>query len=284
MHYADDTQLYISVSQPSATTTATLDLLESALFALFSWFSHNGLALNPEKSDAILLGTHGRHRSLSEISTVNIAGSVVPLSDHVQLLGVTLDSTLTFQKHVSLVSQSCFYHIKSFRHIRHLLDNKTAGLIGHSLVSSRLNYANSVLIGAPKSSVLKLQRVQNALARVVLKPVGRVNSSLLLRQLHWLPVTSRIDFKLATLTYNARTTGSPTYLSSLLQSYNPSRTLRSSDKLLLQTIPTKTNFGSRAFRSAAPSIWNSLPLHVRSADSLLSFKRNLKTHYFSLLH
>ena len=103
--YADDTQLFISISQSSA--SSNLHTLESALAVLSHWFSLNYLALNPDKSDAILLGTNQRNRTLSNISHIDVARSTVPLSESIKLLGVTLDKSLTFHKHVNQVSQSC---------------------------------------------------------------------------------------------------------------------------------------------------------------------------------
>ena len=61
-------------------------------------------------------------------------------------------------------------------------------LVGHTLTSSRLDYANSVLYGSPKYSIKTLQRVQNTLARVVLQSDRSIPSASLLQQLHWLPV------------------------------------------------------------------------------------------------
>jgi hypothetical protein len=196
--YANNTQLFIAIS--NSTATADLNTLESALSILSSWFSHNWLALNPDKSDAILLGTRQRNSTLAGVRSVNVAGSTVPLSDHIKLLGVTLDNSLSFRKHTSLASQSCYYHIKALRHIRHTLDTHTASLVAHALVSSRLDYANSLLYGAPKSSVIKLQHVQNMLAHIVLQADRQAPSASLLQQLHWLPVHTRIHFKLATIT------------------------------------------------------------------------------------
>ena len=71
-------------------------------------FSLNCLALNPDKSDAILLGTRQRNNSLFNISHINVAGLRVPLSETVKRLGGTLDKPLTFHKHVNQVSQSCY--------------------------------------------------------------------------------------------------------------------------------------------------------------------------------
>ena len=275
--YADDTQLYISLSKSN--TSQQMHTLESALSVLSWWFSHNWLALNPEKSETILLGTQQRNRTLA-VSSVDVAGSVVPLSDNVKLLGVTLDNSLTFRKHINLVSQSCYYHIKALRYIRHSIDTHSASLIAHAVVSSRLDYANSVLYGAPDSVVVKLQRIQNTLARTVIQPHNLAHSDTLLKHLHWLPVHTRIRFKLATITYKALSTSSPQYLSTLLSQHQPTRSLRSSDMQYLNTVSSKTNFGSRAFRCVAPAIWNSIPLPVRTSPSLASFKRSLKTHYF----
>ena len=120
--YADDTQLFISISQSSA--SAYLLTLESALDVLSQWFSLNCLALNPDKSTAILLGTRQRNNSLSNIFHINVAGSMVSLSETVKLLGVTSDKSLAFHKHVNQVSKSCYYHMKALRHIRYCLDDR----------------------------------------------------------------------------------------------------------------------------------------------------------------
>jgi len=63
--------------------------------------------------------------------------------------------------------------------------------------------------------------------------------------------------------------------------YQPSRSLRSSSQSLLQVPRVKTDFGRRAFSSAAPQIWNHIPATIKVSPSLDSFKRHLKTHYFT---
>ena len=275
--YADDTQLYMEISRDPS--DPGISNLESALQSLSSWFLHNGLALNPEKSEAILIGTHARNRTISN-TQVNVAGAVIPLSTSLKLLGVHLDNNLNFNKHVNSVAKSCHFHLRALRHIRSTLDLDSAKLIGHALVSSRLDYCNSLLYGAPELSISRLQRVQNALARVVLQKNSATPSAPLLNSLHWLAVHSRISFKIATITYKSLHLQSPNYLASMLRPYMPIRNLRSSNSLLLSSHPSKTNFGSHAFQSAAPIIWNKLPVDIKYAPSTASFKAHLKTHYF----
>ena len=139
-----------------------------------------------------------------------------------------------------------------------------------------VDFANLVLLGTSSSNINKLQRVQNCLARVVLLDQSSPATSLL-SQLHWLPVPKRIEFKIATLTYQSVTLGQPTYLSALLTPYQPHRSLRPVSQNLLPVPRCNSSFGQRSFSYSAPTIWNGLPLAVRQSPSLHSFKRNLKT-------
>jgi len=92
----------------------------------------------------------------------------------------------------------------------------------------------------------------------------------------------RIRFKLATLTYNALHTGRPPYLTDLVQFHTTPKSTRSSSTQLLFVPHHNLSFGSRAFRVSAPKVWNTLPLHIRQSQSLSTFRRHLKTHYFQL--
>ena len=112
--YADDNQLYIAISHSDSNSSITS--LQSALLSFYSWFSHNGLALNHDKSDAILLDTSQCNSSLNDITCVDVAGTLVTLANIVKLLDVILDSNLTFSKHVSSVWQASYYHIRALRH------------------------------------------------------------------------------------------------------------------------------------------------------------------------
>ena len=94
--------------------------------------------------------------------------------------------------------------------------------------------------------------------------------------------TLNIHFKVATLTYKVLSTQQPAYLYNLISYHQSGRLLRSSSQSLLH-VPCriKTDFGRRAFSSAAPQIWNHIPTAIRASASLDSFKRHLKTHYFA---
>jgi len=159
--YVNDTQLYIACSVNDE--ASALSTLESCLASLHSWFCHSGLALNYSKSEAIIFGTRQRLNSFPRPSVIHILSSSVPISDYITTLGVTLDSNLTLNKHISSVCKSAYYSIKTLRHIRPVLTCDKARAVAASLIQTRLDFANSLLIRTSGSNINKLQRVQTAL-------------------------------------------------------------------------------------------------------------------------
>ena len=297
--YADDTTLWLSV-EPNTTSFYQLEACSSAMA---TWFLFNGLQLNPSKSEALLVGTREGRSSVSTSLTsgISLAHSNIPLSSSVKVLGVTFDPALNFDTHISEICKSANYHLKALAHIRNLLSVSSANLIACTIISSRLDYCNSILNGLSSYNLNRLQTIQNRAARIVLGVGRRVSAEPLLRQLHWLPIVQRIKYKTALITFKTLHSHQPSYLSSLLVPYIPSRTLRSSANNFLTSPRVSTVLQSRSFSVAAPHLWNSLPASLRllanfavTSDNpvsltssppsippnLSTFKRLLKTHLF----
>ena len=189
-------------------------------------------------------------------------------------------SKRTLNAHVTAFCKDCYFHLRSLRHIRRSLTDDMAKSIAVALVQSRLDYCNSLLFGVSQFNLDKLQRVQNLAARLALND-WRSPIPHLFVKLHWLPIHSRIKFKIPSLTFKLLSDNQPANLRSLLTPYAPPRLQRSSDKCLLTQPRTSTSIGKRAFNVWDPAVWNSIPLHIRLSLSLASFKRNLKTLYFA---
>ena len=170
--------------------------------------------------------------------------------------------------------------------IRHLLDANTTESLCLSLCISHIDYCNAVLYKLPEVTIHKIQRIQNMCACLVLRKTKRDSISACLKQLHWLPVWQRIHFKLLVLTFKCLTCEGPVYLKQLLH-YKPVlrqglRSTTSTDNLQLSIPRTKyRTFADHSFSVAAPTLWNSLPYHIRSVKSVLTFKKLLKTHLFN---
>src|SRR5664279_3639394 len=160
--YADDSQLYIKLQG-----TVSLLVMENCFTAIHNWFTANGLSINPDKSEIIVVGTASRQRHEGDTGSLSLGDAVVPVSRSVRSLGVTLDSTMSFDKHTDSVCRSSFHHIRALRRIRKLISPANMMAVATTVVSSRLDYCNSLLYGTTASNVRKLQRVQNDMARLV---------------------------------------------------------------------------------------------------------------------
>ncbi len=129
------------------------------------------------------------------------------------------------EQHVSAVVRSCFFHIRSLSKVRPYITYKPASSIAVCLILSKLDYCNSLLSGLPQKQIKRLQAMQNAAARTVMKCKKTDHIIPILRQLHWLPIQKRICHKILSATYRSVHDNTPLYLSDLLQKHNPSRLL-----------------------------------------------------------
>jgi len=162
--YADDLQMYVSLRPNDFSDRSTISQCVSDVSR---WFVENALLLNPEKTEAVVFGTRQRLATVDQACGLDVCGVTVPFSDAIKLLGVTLDSSLTFDRHVVEIVRSCNYHIRALRHIRPMLTTDAAKSVALSIVGARLDYCNSLLYGTSQLNIQRLQKMQNSLARAV---------------------------------------------------------------------------------------------------------------------
>ena len=128
-----------------------------------------------------------------------------------------------------------------------------------------------LLCGIPEEPICKLQRVQNNAARVVTLTRKHDHITPVLKELHWLPVRKRIEFKILLLAYMCLHGTAPSYLREMLKEYVPPRTLRSTPRnLLCEPRTNMKTYGDRSFSAfaSAPKLWNQLPNNIRAAGSV----------------
>jgi len=183
---------------------------------------------------------------------------------------------------VESVVRSCFYQLRQLRSIRRSLTLDAA----HTLIHSQVNYCNPILVSVSNGVIRKLQSVLHAAARLVTGV--RWNEHItptLCDTLHWLPVRHSITYKFATTAFRCVRGACPAYFTDVCI---PVETVAGRAKLPsarhgeLIVPPTRTKTcGSRSFRSAAPTVWNSLAHHIRQGDVRRGqFASRLKTWLF----
>ena len=211
-----------------------------------------------------LASNHGiakqQRLKFSDLTNLSLSNDIIPVSSSARNLGFIFDSDMSFSEQINSVSKSCHFHIRDIRRIRHLLPLSAATALANSLVSSKLDYCNSLYSGISQSNLNKLQRIQNSLARVITNTSKYQHITPTLKKLHWLPIKQRIDYKLCLLTYKTLTNQQPTYLYNSLSFPSHSVSTRSSDSLVLSIPYVRSSLGKRTFSVIGPRLWNSLPL------------------------
>jgi len=172
--------------------------------------------------------------------TIKLGTSTITPSKTARNLGGMIDDQLTFSDHIAKTVRSCRFASFNIKKIRAFLSEHAARLLVQALVLSRLDYCNALLAGLPASSIKPLQLIQNAAARLIFNEPKRIHVTPLFINLHWLPIAARIKFKALMFAYKTTTGSAPLYLNSLLQTYVPSRSLRSASEHHL-IVPSQRN-------------------------------------------
>jgi hypothetical protein len=245
----------------------------------------NKLKLNDKKTEFIMFGTKNNLGKMEDI-TVRIGEDEIRHVQSVRNLGFYMSSTMSVRKHVSTVCSSSYFTLKKLNRVKHYIDADTKKVLSQGLVMSKVDYCNSLLVGAPKQELKRLQSIQNMCERFVtgLKKYDHVSPTL--RSLHWLKIPFRAEYKILVLMFKCVHGLAPEYLTDMLE-LSHHRQLRSSSVGKLP-IPVKCSLSStfnRCFVQIAPRRWNALPQALRSEGmSLESFKTRLKTHLFKLCY
>ncbi len=238
------------------------------------------LQLNLAKTELLVVPANP---SFHHNFTIQLGTSTITPSKTTRNHGVMIDDQLTFSDHIAKTARSCRYALFNIKKIRPFLSEHASQLLVQTLVLSRLDYFNALLAGLPDSSIKPLQLIQKAAARLLFNEPKRMHVTPLFINLHWLPIPARIKFKALMFAYKTTTGSAPLYLNSLLQTYVPSRSLRSAREHRF-IVPSQrgTKSLSQTFKLNVPSWWNVLPNSIRAAESLAIFKNRLKTHLFHL--
>ena len=132
-----------------------------------------------------------------------VGNECIRYSREVKNVEVWLDENLNLDKHINNIMSQCFQFLKNIGRVRNFLTNSHTEMLVHAVITSRLDYCNSLLINISSSKLFKLQKVQNAAARVVVRKRKRESVTNTLKKLHWLRVESRIIFKVLLLVFKA---------------------------------------------------------------------------------
>ena len=120
------------------------------------------LKLNPDKTKFIVIGDDQIRSSLKLFFPVSLLGNIMEPAESVKNVGAILDAENSMQRHMANLCRISYYHLQELRRVRRYLNHETAIKVANALVSSHLDYCNSLLYKTEKAYTSRLQRVQNA--------------------------------------------------------------------------------------------------------------------------
>ena len=280
--YADDTQIYIEISD----VLDAKEMILSLLHDIKIWMLRRKLKLNDGKTEIVIIKGGLRSNLEAEFGSLDIGGVQLYPSVSVKNLGVVLDSNLNFKHHVNSLVKNCNFHIRNLYAVRRYLSKDILITLVQSLIVSRIDYCNVLFLGLPSYLLKKLQSVMNRCARLIFSLPPRVPTTRFLIELHWLPIRARVEFKVCLIVFKALKFNQPKYIVDLLSAPNDGDhvTLRSSNdpyRLAEPRAVQERAYAERSFVYAAPRLYNRLPVQVKQQTSILSFKTHLKSFLFS---
>jgi len=213
--YTDDTQIY-GFCRPAAATQLQ-ETVSACIDDVATWMQSNRLQLNTTKTEVIWCTSNRRQHQLPQVALRVGTDHVTPTLS-VRDLGIYVDCDVSVRTDVSRSVSSCFAVLCQLRSIRRSVSPAVVQSLVVSLVLSRLDHGNTTLTCLPGNQLDRLQSVMNAAARLVCSARKYDHIMPLLRDLHWLPVRERIEFKLTVLVFRFLHGTAPPYLANELWS------------------------------------------------------------------
>ena len=216
-----------SVPQDEVETTESLS---RCLDKIKDWMNSCHLKMNSDKTEAIIFGSRQQIKKC-RLTAIEVCGDSIPYGESIRYLGVCISSNLCFHNHIAAKCRIAMYNLFKITNIRNFLTTEACHTAALAMVISHLDYDNAIMVGLPEKHIAKLQRVQNMAAKVVLKRGKYTCSKDSLQSLHWLPIRSRINFKISVLVYKCLHGEAPEYLQNLLITYIPRREGLTSERI-----------------------------------------------------
>ena len=269
--YADDTTLSIHHS----CIDSVVESLSQDLISVDAWCTKNHMSINVAKTKSLYLSSKSKlnyvhnHAPPIKFRNVNISNNIEE-----KLLGITLDSSLSWDVHIDNTLKKCNSLLYLLSRIKQYLSISMRKLFYNAYILPHLDYCCVIWGNCNCLLTERIIRFQKRAARLILDKDLTAPSVHLFRELNWLTFPERVMYQKALLIYKIFNDMCPDYLRDLftLTSNVHDRTLRSSSEFQLYSPKPRTEFFRKSFVSSGTNIWNCLPYYVKNATNINQFK------------
>ena len=277
--YGDDTQIYGHCSNES---TEELQLkVSECVDEIASWMGADCRKLKSERTEVIWFSSRRNLKNIPSYSVRVLESNIFP-SKYVRNLGISMKRDLTMSTQISKTIQMCFTSLRQIRSIKGCLTMDSLKKLASALVLSRIDYGNMALVSLPKVATQSIQSIINTTARLITGVRKYDLITPVLKELHWLKIDGRSEYKTALQMYKCLSNEGSAYLTRDLvpvASLPEKQRLRSAKSK--DVVPNKhklKSLGLGRVSVSGPKLWNNLPNSLKSSSSTNSFCRSLKTY------
>ena len=264
-NYADDNTLFFA----SPDVNDVLNVLQTEAEIAIKWYSVNGMKANPNKFQ-FLICNHDRHDL-----TLNVNSTVIKCTDTVNLLGVTIDSRLTFDVHISNLCKKASRQLHVLRRFSCILSTKNKLSIFHSFILSHFKYCPVVWHFCRKNKIDMMEKIQERALRFVYNDSCSSYTDLLSKAKRVTLYNDRLK-SIAIEVFKSLHGISPHYLHNIFSIKECQYNLRN-ELILVQPLVKTVSYGLKSYKYHGAKIWNNLPKSVKCAKNLYEFKSLLYT-------
>ena len=274
IQYADDTQILIEghIKDLLILIQRAEDILKMAKL----YFLSNGLLVNEKKTQAIFIGSRQYINQINADISINFNGNTIVPMKTVKNLGVYFDQYMTFESHIDELYKKVMGTLVYLNRVKDFFEPNTRKTVVQSLALSLINYCLVVWGSTSKSNLNKVQKLQNFAARVAVGNVRKYEHvSPHIFDLGWLKIKDKFNYDVCNFVFKVIRNYLPGGLYDFVNvNTNTGVNTRQASNLVVRR--AQTEIGSREMSIIGPCLWNSLPLAIREANSLPSFKLKQK--------
>ena len=274
VQYADDTQILLESKIEDLEDL--IKRAEEILKLAKLYFLKNGLLLNEKKTQCIFIGSWYYINQINDDIRINFGGNELKPMESVKNLGIYFDRFMSFESHVDYLYKKVVGVLIYLNRIKDSFEYQTRIIVVQSLALSLINYCLIVWGSTSNIHLNRVQKLQNFAARVADGTARKFDHiTPYLNELGWLKIKEKYEYEVCCLVFKITKKYLPGWLYDFItvNSLTGLDTRHSNDLVSRRAI---TDVGSRDISIRGPRLWNNLPLAIRNAGTLPSFKNNLK--------
>ena len=277
IQYADDSQIIVSNNINNIETLKFEG--ELALRDAERYFQENGLNVNEGKTQCMFIGSRQLISLIPQDLTINFGNTLITPLKSVKNLGVYMDQYLLYDVHVNHISRKVNGILMFLNRIKDNFEQSARIIVVQSLVLSIINYCSKIWGMTTRQQLDRVQKLENFAAKVAVGNGRKYDHATpFLNELKWLRIECKVTYDICVFTYKIINNLLPDWIFSFPQVRNTSvRNTRQSNDLF---VPRKrTDIGAKTISVKGPLAWNTLPINVKNAGTIKTFKERLKKYF-----